>query len=49
MSKLDSFQNLLQFLFQKFGRISYKFAEKDEIQRHFTQNLSLPSIVIQIG
>ena len=31
MSKFDSGQNLLQFQFRQFGRISHKLADKNEV------------------
>ena len=44
MSKLIFVQKLLHFEVRDFGRISYKKMEKSQILRHFTPNVSGPSI-----
>ena len=48
MSKFYSVQKLLQFQVLKFGKISYKFADKNEISRYLTQYVSRPSIISSI-
>ena len=46
MSKFNFVQKLLQFQFRKFGRISHKFLDKNEILvKYLPQNYSCPSIL----
>ena len=47
MSKFNFVQNLLQFQFQKFCRISHKFPDKNAILGYVKQNDSRPSIFVQ--
>ena len=47
MSKFNFVQRLLQFQFWKFGRISHKFLDKNEILEYITQKVSRPTIFVQ--
>ena len=49
MSKINFVQKLLQFQFRKFGGISYKFSDKNEILEYITQKDSRPTIFVQNG
>ena len=47
--KFNFVQKLLQFQFRKFGRISHKFTDKNEILEYITQKDSRPTIFVQNG
>ncbi len=49
MSKFNFVQKLLQFQFRKFGRISHKFPDKNEILEYITQKDSRLTIFVQNG